>query len=141
MWIKQIACGFFGLSCGFLVAGGIFALITSIGIVPRIAGKTHTGKYVRTYEMCIFMGGSLGNIFILYNLEFMIGVIGAGLFGLFSGIFVGCLATALAETLNVTAIFSRRVNLLFGMGFVVLSIALGKLVGSLWYYYNHWYLK
>jgi stage V sporulation protein AB len=139
MLINQIICGFMGLCWGFLVAAGVFALITSIGIVPRLAGKTHTGRYVKIYEISIALGGTLGNIFYLYNLNFHAGVIGAGIFGAFSGIFIGCLATALAETINTIAIFSRRVQLKYGLGFVILSLAMGKLCGSMWYFYNHWF--
>lgn len=139
MWINQIFLGFIGLCCGFLVAGGVFALITSVGIVPRMAGKTHTGNSVKTYEMSIFLGGALGNIFGLFNIELITGKTGAGMFGIFAGVFVGCLAVAIAETLNTTAVFSRRIHLTRGMGYIILGLALGKIAGSIWFFYYHWY--
>ena len=52
-------------------------------------------------------------------------------FGLSVGIFVGCLVMSLAETLKALPIFSRRIRLASGLPFAVLSIALGKLLGSL----------
>jgi stage V sporulation protein AB len=51
--------------------------------------------------------------------------------GLTQGIFVGCLAVSLAEALNGTAIFSRRVKLKYGLNFIILSVALGKMMASL----------
>lgn len=139
MLIKQLFCGFIGLCSGLVVSGGIFAFIVSIGLVPRLAGKTHTGKHMKIYETFIAYGGILGNIYFIYNFDIMFGQIFAGIFGLFSGIFVGCLALALAETVNTTAIFSRRINMKYGIAFLVISIAIGKLIGSMLYFYKEWY--
>jgi stage V sporulation protein AB len=50
--------------------------------------------------------------------------------GLFSGIYVGCFAMALAELLKVIPIFALRARLVQGMPYVVLAIALGKSLGS-----------
>ena len=46
MWWQQTLLGLVGLSAGFAVAGGLFALIIALGVVSRFAGKTHTAKYV-----------------------------------------------------------------------------------------------
>ena len=50
------------------------------------------------------------------------------------GIYVGCQAMALAEILNTFPILFRRTKLQMGLRWGVLFIALGKLVGSLWYF-------
>ena len=55
-------------------------------------------------------------------------------FGLFSGVFVGCLALAIAEMLDSIPIFTRRIGFRHGLGFMVLATALGKLAGSLIYF-------
>ena len=68
-----------------------------------------------------------------------IGIIGnqlLALIGLCHGIFVGCLAISLAEALNATAIFARRMKLAVGLSFIVLSVALGKGVGALIYFFS-----
>jgi stage V sporulation protein AB len=62
------------------------------------------------------------------------------LFGLFSGIFVGCLALAIAEMLDTIPIFSRRIGFRHGLGFAILAVALGKLAGSLVYFTQGVYL-
>ena len=40
MWGYQIVLGILGLLFGIGVAAGVFALVASLGMVPRIAGKT-----------------------------------------------------------------------------------------------------
>ena len=39
MWINHIFLAFVGLASGLAVAGGPFALIVSLKIIPRIVGK------------------------------------------------------------------------------------------------------
>ena len=56
------------------------------------------------------------------------------LLGLFAGVFVGCLALAIAEMLDSIPILTRRIGYRHGLGLMVLAIALGKLAGSLLYF-------
>ena len=57
------------------------------------------------------------------------------IFGLSVGIFVGCLVMSLAETLKALPVISRRLYLAVGLQYLILSIALGKLAGSLAYFF------
>ncbi len=56
-------------------------------------------------------------------------------FGLFAGMFIGCLALAIAEMLDSIPIFSRRAGFRHGLGVAVCAMAAGKLCGSLWYFF------
>ena len=56
------------------------------------------------------------------------------LFGLFAGMFVGCLALAIAEMLDSIPIFARRVGFRHGLGIAICAMAAGKFVGSLLYF-------
>ncbi|MFR1308658.1 MAG: stage V sporulation protein AB [Gallintestinimicrobium sp.] len=56
--------------------------------------------------------------------------------GLFAGIFVGCLALAIAEMLDSIPILTRRIGFRHGLGLMVISIAMGKAVGSLLYFWH-----
>lgn len=141
MWIRQIFLVLIGLSASFIVAGGVFALITSVGIVTRLTGKTHTAKHIKSYETAIALGATVGNLAFflsfpawIHPFSFVILLV----FGAGAGIYVGCLATALAELLNTSAIFTRRMKLIKGFGGMVLSVALGKLCGSLLQFYMGW---
>lgn len=141
MWIRQIFLGILGFAASFIVAGGVFALITSVGIVTRLAGKTHTGKHVKSYETAIVLGATVGNMAFFYPIPSWVRPVSFPillLFGAGAGIYVGCLATALAELLNTSAIFTRRMKLIKGFGGMVLCVALGKLCGSLLQFYLGW---
>ena len=111
---------FLGLCAGFITAGGTFALITVVGIVPRMAGKTHTG--------------SLGNICSLFDITFGMQAWMLPIFGLGAGMFVGCLVMALAETLNVLPIFFLRLRVTQGESFQLVALGLGKFVGAMIYF-------
>lgn len=139
MWIREVLLGVFGLGAGALVSAGVFALISVVGLIPRMAGKTHTGSHVKTYETAVFFGGTLGNLMNVFEISVPLGLAGIILFGTFAGIFVGCLATSLAESLDATTIFARRVRLHKGLGVIVLSVALGKLLASILFFYSGWY--
>lgn len=133
--ISNLICIIFGLSSGLIAAGGVFALLTVIGVITRMTAKTKTTTWITTYEWTIIIGGALGNIATIYRIPLPLGYLGAGMFGFFSGIFTGCLAMALSESLDCTVIFSRRVKLKLGFPFIILAVALGKVTGSLLYYY------
>ena len=123
-----------GFSGGVVIAGAVFAFITMIGIVPRMAQKTRTQAYVKWYEMAIVAGGVFGTVMGLFQPRVPLGSLLVAIFSLCTGIFYGCLAMSLAEVLNVIPILSRRGHLQRGMFFFVLAIALGKMAGSLLYY-------
>jgi len=52
----------------------------------------------------------------------------------FEGLFVGILAMALTEVLNVMPILMRRTRLTQGLRWIIPAFALGKVFGSLVYY-------
>lgn len=110
MWIRQILVAVVGLASGFAVAAGLFSFIIGLGVVSDFADRTHTGKHVMLYENCIMAGGILGNIFWVYGLAMPGGKWIVPVFGLFSGIFVGCWSMALAEILNIFPIFTEDQN-------------------------------
>ncbi|WP_313075552.1 stage V sporulation protein AB [Lacrimispora sp.] len=132
MFLKEIFLCLIGLSAGGVIAAGVFAFLVMIGIFPRLIGFTRTNKHILLYETCIILGGILGNIFDIY--KFPIGYGGnlvLGIYGISVGVFIGCLVMSLAETLKALPIFSRRIHLGVGLQYIILSIAMGKLLGSL----------
>ena len=110
--IQETLIEVYGLASGFAVAAGLFSFIIGLGVVSDFADRTHTGKHVMLYENCIMAGGILGNIFWVYGLAMPGGKWIVPVFGLFSGIFVGCWSMALAEILNIFPIFIRRIKIL-----------------------------
>lgn len=132
MLLRQVLLVFIGVSAGGVIAAGVFAFLAMIGVFPRLIGKTATHRHILLYETVITLGGAAGNFIDLAKPSIHIGGnLFLGIFGLSVGIFVGCLVMSLAETLKALPIFSRRIRLASGLPFAVLSIALGKLLGSL----------
>lgn len=127
-----------GLASGIAVSAGIFAFIMSLGVIERMADVTHTAKYIRLYETIVFLGAVSGNIFYIYRLNIHMGVIACAVFALLSGTFTGMVAIAIAEILNSIPIMMRRINIHKGLGFIVLSIALGKMVGAFLQFLHGW---
>lgn len=138
MWVKQIAMALIGLSAGTIVAGGLFGFIVSLGVVSDFADRTGTAKRIMLYEDAVALGGILGNLLFLYQIPLTAISPLIGLFGIFSGVFVGCWAIALTEVLNVFPIFLRRINVTKGIAFIILGIAIGKALGSCAYFFFGW---
>ena len=156
MFIRQIFMAVLGASFGFIVSGGVFTVLISVGLIPRFAGKMHIAKHIFILEEMVVFGTLAGDFLSVFSDYGKLGewvlsnrIFGgqategvwhaAGnvlliLFGALSGIFVGCLALAIAEMLNTIPIFARRIGFRHGLGCAILAVALGKLVGSLIYF-------
>ncbi len=138
-FLKGAVLVFISFSSGVVIASAVFAFIAIIGIVPSMAVKTNTTKYVVLYEEMIIFGGIFGclNTIANYNLN-----LGAYFFGNFLvvvyflgvGVFVGCLASSLAECLDVIPVFSKRANIKKGIFLILIAIAVGKFIGSMIYF-------
>ncbi|MDR2888578.1 MAG: stage V sporulation protein AB [Lachnospiraceae bacterium] len=155
MWIKQIFLALCGFSFGIVCSAGVFTVLVAVGLIPRFAGKFHVAKHILVLEEMVVFGtiaGGLLSIFPLFSglgdwvlsgrlfggatgmIWQVIGSIICGAFGMFAGMFVGCLALAIAEMLDSIPIFARRTGFREGIGIVIMVIALGKLGGSLLYF-------
>ncbi|GFI48831.1 MAG: stage V sporulation protein AB [Dorea sp.] len=135
MWV-QVLMAVIGLSAGMVVAGGLFSFISGLGVISDFADRTHTGEHIMLYEDSVALGGILGNIFFIYQIEIPYGGWIVPVVGLLGGIFVGCWSMALAEILDVFPIFIRRVKLLRGIQYLILGIALGKGIGAFVFFFN-----
>ena len=155
MFLKQLYLGVTGLSFGLLASAGVFTVLVSVGLIPRFAGKMHVARKVFALEEAVVLGticGGFASVFSEYaDIGSMVlagqifgtntvmvwtwvGNLFLSLFGFFAGIFVGCLALAIAEMLNLIPIFSRRIGFRHGLGVAIAATAIGKLVGSLVYF-------
>lgn len=138
MWVKQVLMALIGLSAGSIVSAGLFGFIVSLGVVSDFADRTGTANRIMLYENAVMLGGVLGNVVLLYEIPLTFISPLLGVFGIFSGIFVGCWAIALAEVLNVFPIFLRRINVTKGIAFIILGIAIGKVLGACVYFFFGW---
>lgn len=141
-----------GISYGLLAAAGVFTVLAAVGLVPRFAGKTHTANRVLLYEEMVIFGTVTGCVLSVFSrycqfgawwqghfpgydrLLYGIGGVWQGVFGLSAGMFVGCLALAIAEMLDSIPILTRRISFRHGLGLATISMAAGKVCGSLLYF-------
>lgn len=131
MLIKQLLFAFIGLAAGFAIAGGLFAFITWIGLITRLATKTNTAAHIKLFEDMVLLGAGIGNLLYLYKYNIQLGIPGIIIYGLFSGMFEGCLAVALAEVIQTFPIFVGRAKIKIGFPYILLSLAIGKGVGTI----------
>lgn len=133
--IQNIILAVIGFSGGIAVAGGVFAFISILGIIPRMADRMGLADHIYQMEAVIAAGGITGCIVSVFQVHLGIGMAGLIIIGLFSGAFVGSLAMALAETLKVIPVLCQRTNLKFGLPILVTSLGVGKAAGSLFQLY------
>lgn len=136
----NLLLAFLGFCAGSVIASAVVALIISLGVVPRYAALTRTAGKIRLYEDCSILGAFVGNLFYLYQGNLPFGLWGVGLFGLASGFFLGGWIVALGEVVNIYAILIRRLGLTWGLGLLILTMAIAKTLGSLLYFWKGWWM-
>lgn len=132
MLIKTIAYCLFCICAGSAVSAGFVAFITMLGIFDKLGEQTKSGRQIHVIESMIISGVTIGNAADLFGLRIPVGLAGFCIFNLFGGLFIGCLAGALAETLQVMPILSRRLNIRTWLPYVIAAAALGKALGCAW---------
>ena len=155
MFLKQLFLAICTGAFGLLSSAGVFTVLASVGLIPRFAGKMHVASKVFALEEAVIFGTLTGAFFSVYAKYGRIGafileneLLGADtatiwrligtliliISGFFAGIFVGCLAFAIAEMLDSIPIFTRRMGFRHGLGIAISAAAFGKLVGSIFYF-------
>lgn len=137
MW-AQIIMAIIGLAGGTVAAGGMVALLIGLGITPRFAGITHTADAILTYEDVTMLGAVAGCVVPLSGVSIPLGGWGLAVFGVFAGIFLGAWVLALAEMVDIFPIVIRRMKLKMGIPTLIVTIAIAKVLGSLYYFYKGW---
>ncbi|SDH10216.1 stage V sporulation protein AB [Alteribacillus persepolensis] len=134
MAVEALFAVFIGLSGGLAVGSGFVAFISVLGIIPRLVQLTRTDKAIQAYETAVITGAVIGSIATLHDIKGAFPEIFTIPVGLFAGMFVGMLAAALTEVLNVFPILARRIGMEKNIMVLVMAIVAGKILGSLF----HW---
>lgn len=127
-----------GSGGGILVAAGVVALLVGLGIITRFAGISRTAVHTKLYESAILLGAVYGNLLTVYGMTVFRGRFLLAVVGLTSGMYVGAWIMALAEVINIFPIAARRIGLAKGISVIVITLALGKTIGSLLHFYMGW---
>lgn len=123
-----------GLGGGLAVGSGLVAFLTVLGIIPRLTQLSKTKNYIRHYEWGVVIGAVTGSWCSLREPIFHLPSFLLIIVGIFSGVFIGLLAAALTEVLNVFPILAKRVGVVEKITYLLMAIVLGKISGSLF----HW---
>ncbi|KMY54663.1 stage V sporulation protein AB [Bacillus sp. FJAT-27231] len=123
-----------GFAGGLAVGAGYVAFITVLGIIPRLMQMTKTWKKIRSYEWAVIGGVMAGTLVSFVPVTLGLTSLLLIPVGLLSGIFIGLLAAALTEVLNVFPILAKRIGMHEHIIALMMAIALGKIAGSLF----HW---
>lgn len=121
-----------GLAGGLAVGSGLVALLIVFDLIPRLAQLARAFRLSICFETAIISGSLYWTFadFMDWKLP-----LPPSLFlpaaGVFDGIFVGMLAAALTEVMNVLPILAKRMQLSRYMVGLVMAMVLGKTVGSL----------
>jgi len=136
-WLSTAGVMFFGLAGGIAVGSGMVAFLIVLDVIQRLAQVSHTYSYLQRYEEAVIAGALVFTVLDFAGVRLSAPPLVAGAFGLFAGCFVGLLASALTEVINVLPILAKRVGLEAYMLVLLMAMVFGKVFGSLfeWLFY------
>ncbi|WP_216830450.1 stage V sporulation protein AB [Alkalihalobacterium elongatum] len=134
MTIEAVLAILIGLAGGLAVGSGFVAFLTVLGVVPRLTQLSKTAKYIHIYEWAVVLGAVAGSVVSLNDIVLYLSALLLIPIGLAEGIFIGLLAAALTEVLNVLPILAKRLGIAEKIIILLMAIVLGKVFGSLY----HW---
>lgn len=134
MTLKILFTILVGFAGGLAVGAGFVAFLTVLGVIPRLTQLTKTMKYIYLYEWAVVLGVATGGWVGLRDTIYHFFSLSVIPIGLANGIFVGMLAAALTEVLNVWPILAKRIGVQEKLLILLTAIVFGKIFGSLF----HW---
>ncbi len=139
MTIKILSVMLIGLGGGLAVGAGFVAVLTVFGILPRLMQISKTHARIRSYEISIILGVLFSSWYGLRDMTITSSPWLLVPIGLASGTFIGMLAAALTEVLNVLPILMKRVGFKEQVLILLMAILFGKVFGSLfhWIFFVH----
>ncbi|QAY66213.1 stage V sporulation protein AB [Paenibacillus protaetiae] len=121
-----------GLSGGLAVGSGTVALLIVFDLIPRLAQLASAYKSSLWFETAVICGSLYWTLADFFGWRTMLpGQWTLVLPGLFDGLFVGMLAAALTEVMNVLPILAKRLHLQKYTVGLVMAMVIGKTAGSL----------
>ncbi|GGA39191.1 stage V sporulation protein AB [Kroppenstedtia guangzhouensis] len=129
--LVDLALIFIGLAGGVAVGSGLVAFLTVLDIVPRLTVLTNSRTQVHLYEIAFVVGAVVFTWVDFREWVAFFPPVSTVWMGLLSGVFVGLLAAALTEVVNVLPILAKRIGMEPRIFWLLLAMMLGKVVGSL----------
>jgi len=120
-----------GIAGGIAVGSGVIALFIVLDMIPRLAQLTSSYNKVHWYEGAMVGGSLIGTMSDFWNWKSSAGPLVEMGVGWFDGVFVGLLAAALTEVLNVLPILAKRLHMTQYLLGLLMAMVCGKVAGSL----------
>jgi stage V sporulation protein AB len=137
-FLQASAYIFIGIAGGVAVGGGMVAFLVVLDVIPRLAQIAKTPNRIHALEMAVVSGVIFFTIADVFNWKFHMAPLSSACFGLLAGCFVGMLAGALTEVLNVFPIMAKRLGIGDYIVWLLMAMVFGKVAGSLfdWLWYS-----
>ncbi|MFD0870658.1 Uncharacterised protein [Chlamydia abortus] len=120
-----------GLAGGLAVGSGMVAFLVVLDIIPRLAQVTKSYRYIHWYEGAVISGALYWTFADFFDWQAAMTPFSAVFLGFFAGGFVGMLAAALTEIINVLPILAKRLGLGQYVILFLMAMIFGKVIGSL----------
>ena len=128
--MREIGGTVIGFAGGLLVGGGMAALFTLLQIVPRLLQVLKCRSEIRMMPVFVMAGAAAATLVNMGWLRFDPGKAVLLMAAVLMGAFVGMLAMALAEALQMLTITLKHGAIARAAVLLVIAMAGGKLVGS-----------
>lgn len=120
-----------GLAGGFAVGSAFTALLIVLDLVPRLVQLTRAHRRSGVFESALLAGALYWCCADFFDWVLPMAPPVLLVPAVFQGVFVGMLAAALTEVLNVIPILTKRLKLQPFLFALLLAMVLGKVAGSL----------
>lgn len=123
---------FLALSGGVVVGTSFVALLVIFDLIPRLAQMTNSYHLSHCFELALISGALYFTVADMFSFQMKLPAVFISAFaGLLNGMFIGMLAAALTEVMNVLPILAKRLSLSRAMVALIMAMVLGKTIGSL----------
>ncbi|MBD2846819.1 stage V sporulation protein AB [Paenibacillus sp. IB182496] len=133
-WTARAFLALLGAAGGLAVGSGLVALLVVFDLIPRLAQLAFAYRRSAWFESALVGGAVFWTCVDFFDWHLALGLAGrlplAGI-GLLDGMFVGMLAAALTEVMNVLPILAKRLRIGHYLVALLLAMVLGKIAGSL----------
>lgn len=123
---------FLALSGGIVVGTSFVALLVIFDLIPRLAQITNSYHLSNWFELALISGALYFTVADMLSFQLILPfAVTSSFAGLLNGMFVGMLAAALTEVMNVLPIIAKRLSLSRAMVALIMAMVLGKTIGSM----------
>src|SRR5699024_5151911 len=125
-----------GLSSGIVIGSAFLALLTFLGVIPRLMQWVKNTNNGKAFTTSLLIGTLYGTYLTFTNSSIMFGFPFLMVWVLLQGVFNGMLIAALVEVLHVFPMISKRLGLKDKIRYLMMAVVFGKIAGSLfqWFY-------